>query len=355
MSRADWKLFIAILETAWVIGLAIGLTLQRRSPGATLAWIFGLAAFPGIGILIFRFLGPNRMARRLVHLRNARRFVVRAARAGEVALEMLPVPSRQLPAMCTRLTGIPPETARSVTLYGTGDDTYDAIVAAIAAARHHVHVEYYIFRPDRTGERIRDALVERAKHGVEVRLLIDGIGSGRLPARFRRPLEDAGVQLARFNRGLLSPGRGRFVNFRTHRKIVVCDGVVGFTGGINVCDDHSARVRQTKAWRDTHLRLEGHAVWGLQRVFFEHWSFALGKDKRGRRPPDLAPYFPDGEAGDEVVQVVPSGPDTEGRAIEALYLVAIHGARRRILADHTVLHPRRGDVLGARQRGAARG
>src|SRR3954470_23880810 len=115
MSRADWRLLFVIAETIWVIGLAVGITMQRRSPGATLAWIFGLAAFPGIGILIFRFLGPNRMERRHGQLAAARRFVVRAARSGKVALETLPEASRQIPAMCTRLTGIPPESARSVT------------------------------------------------------------------------------------------------------------------------------------------------------------------------------------------------------------------------------------------------
>src|SRR5262249_12308266 len=139
----------------------------------------------------------------------------------------------------------------------------------------HVHLEYYIFEPDRTGTRIRDALIARAKAGVEVRLLVDALGSPRVGRAFLAPLLAAGGAVARFNPpaiGKLLRGR-RWLNFPTHRKIVVIDGCVGFTGGINVHDDENRDVRPD-AWRDTHVRIEGAAVRGLQRIFVEDWYFA---------------------------------------------------------------------------------
>jgi cardiolipin synthase len=137
--------------------------------------------------------------------------------------------------------------------------------------------------------------------------------------------------VARFNPAFHQRLGQRIANFRTHRKIVVVDGRVGFTGGINVCDDHSRAASGDAAWRDTHLRIEGAAVQGLQATFLENWSFAtrqsgwsgtLGEMRRRFFPPD--------EEGDEVVQVVASGPDQEVPAIEAFVFAAFAGARERL-------------------------
>ena len=124
-----------------------------------------------------------------------------------------PIHRRQLQRLAARLDVTPPETALSLQLYSDGDACYDALVEAIRSARHHVHAEYYIFRPDRAGARIRDALVERARAGVEVRLLVDAAGSARLGPGFLGPLLSAGGQVARFNRLLL----GRLTRPRSRR------------------------------------------------------------------------------------------------------------------------------------------
>src|SRR5262249_29258408 len=152
---------------------------------------------------------------------------------------------------------IPASTVQAAELYTNGAAAFAAIGEAIAAATHHVHLEYYIFEPDTTGTRLRDALIERARAGAEVRLLVDALGSPRVGGAVGRPLGAAGARVARFTPPRLGALVGRrWLNFRTHRKIVVVDGNVGFCGGINVHDDENLEVKGADAWRDTHVRLE---------------------------------------------------------------------------------------------------
>lgn len=327
---AVWQWAIAALELGWVAVLSGFILLEKRSPMSTLAWILGLLFVPFLGIAVYFLLGPPRLKRKRIKLLRARESVAQAIEAWE----RVPVASLtqmgQLTRLATRLGALPPETAVSLRLFSDGDSTYDAILADVAAAKKHVHVEYYIFADDPTGARFRDALVERAKAGVEVRLLVDAIGSASLRSAFFDPLRAAGAKVATFNPPLFRTGQ-RLLNFRTHRKIVVVDGTVGYTGGINVCDDHSARASGAKAWRDTHLRVEGAAVHGLQRTFLENWTFCAKALDQGRFHAGTIPeFFPRAGAGDRVLQVVAGGPDQEVRAIHAFTFAALAGARERI-------------------------
>ena len=321
---------LAALEVAWVAGAALWMILERRSPAATLAWILALAAIPLLGIPVYLVLGPRRLRRKKLRMALARRALGPALEAWERASALELDRSGQLMRLATRLDAGPPERARALSLYADGDSCYRAILEAVATARDHVHAEYYIFEPDGTGARFRDALAGAARRGVRVRLLCDAAGSARLSRRFLAPLLSAGGRFARFNPVLHQRLGQRIANFRTHRKIVVVDGRVGFTGGINVSDDHSRAASGEEAWRDTHLRVEGAAVHGLQATFLENWSFATRRsgwegslDELRRR------FFPPDEGGAEVVQVVSSGPDQETPAIEALYFAALAGARER--------------------------
>jgi cardiolipin synthase len=324
----------ALLSLAWLlwIGLvAVGLILERRSPAATLAWLLALLFMPYFGFLVYLLFGPRRLYRRRRRYGRARARLIQSthrlpqdrtapARFPEARLE------RQLALLLERLGQGAPAPAASVVLLETGDDCFRAIAAAIAAASHHVHLEYYMWQPDRVGTWLRDLLIDKARAGVEVRLLLDAIGSDRTSHRFVRPLLEAGGKFAWFNPISLRRLRPNHVNFRTHRKIVVCDGRVGFTGGINISADHSADHSGRDAWRDTHLRLEGEPVRRLQFIFLEDWYFATD-----RAPFDPA-FFPDcpEPAAGSWLQVVESGPDNDRQAIAKFYFAAIAGARRRI-------------------------
>ena len=315
------------LTTAWVVYLLVlagWIILQKREPAATLSWLLSLAALPYIGFLIYFALGPQKIKRQ--RLRRHR------SRDGMDAHEAICPPDQ----LCTELallgqavTGLPPSSATRADLLVDGAATYEALLAAIAAATNHVPLEYYIFERDRTGTRVRDALIERARAGVRVRLLLDAVGAGRANRRFLKPLLDAGGEQCWFHPTQFKPFSRPWVNLRTHRKIVVIDGTVGFAGGINITDEENDALR-ADAYRDLHLRVEGEVVRGLQQVFVEDWIYASGQGRADFAGTVLWDPKEDTSPGEIPVQVLTSGPDSDWEAIHRLQVGAIHDADERV-------------------------
>lgn len=312
-------LVLSLLWGAYLLVLAGWIVLQKREPIATVSWLLALALLPVLGFLVYHFLGPQRIRRqRLRRLRARARLQYHEADAGRPE-------GSPLMRLGAASSGFAPSSATSVHLLSDGGATFDALQAAIAAAQSHVHLEYYIFEPDRTGTRIRDALCERARAGLRVRLLLDAIGSARLDATFLAPLRAAGAEVRFFHRTRLHLRRlwHPKINLRNHRKLVVVDGRVGFTGGINITDEEDERLR-ADAYRDLHLRLEGEAVRWLQLAFAEDWTYAGGRLPFGH---DLWPPLP---PGDIRALVLPAGPDSPWEAIHRTKLAAIGQARTRV-------------------------
>jgi cardiolipin synthase len=309
---------VSACEVAYLIAMIGVIILEKRSPISTIAWILALAMLPYVGLIMYFFVGPHRVRRkRMRHGRSSAE--VRAALAADVAHHPLDltVPHRgQLATLAVRASGSLMSTAKRITVLGGGKECFDAIEESIRAAKSHVHVLYYIFEADRTGTRLRDALVERARAGVKVRLLTDAVGTS-LPRRFLKPLRDAGAVYARFNPiafGALLPR----IHLRNHRKIVIVDGRVGFLGGINVGDEYDVSVMPRAAFRDTHLRIEGAAVRELQFTFLEDWHFSTSEIIRDKG------MFPSPQGDEaEVAIIVPSGPDQAWESIEQVYFTAI--------------------------------
>ncbi len=322
LALPDW---LIALEVVWVIGMSAYILLERRPPLATLAWIVSLATLPILGLVVYYFVGPRRLERkrrRRVMARTAKRARdQRAAPSRASATEAFGSTGASLAAVAAGTEQAPPLTSTALQLFDSGSAAYAAIVDAIAAARHHVHLEYYILNDGVVAKRIRAALIERANAGVEVRLLLDGLGTSRL-GEFLRPLREAGVSVARFG-PRMRPG---FVNFRTHRKIVVCDGTTGFTGGMNIDDAHDESVVGVeRGWRDTQVMLRGDAVAPLALAFLEDWQYATDVVLDG---PAYLPALT-GE-GAHQVQICASGPDAHPQSIHAVFFTAITTARQRV-------------------------
>lgn len=345
-------MLVTVLTTAeivYVIVLAAWILFEKRPPVSTLAWILALVALPYVGFIVFFLLGPRRLVRRRLKHRRARG---RARSSGAVtpnAGASPPTSARgpisdprvaQLDRLATAAGEPPADVCERVTIFHDAAPTYDAIIEAIASAKHHVHVAYYIFDSGRAGSRLANALVERARAGVTVRVLVDDVGSSRMTRALVDRMRSGGIKFARFNPVTFSRVRSR-VDFRNHRKIVVCDGTVGFTGGINVCDDYvpelpdaaseaegprrRARRDHPAPWRDTHLRIEGDVVRWLQLIFLEDWHYATSYIPR------QAEYFPAPTSrGDHHVQIVASGPDRDFEPIQKVYFAAIGIAQTRV-------------------------
>ena len=215
-----------ILVAAWlgyILCLCAWIVLQKREPVATLGWVMSLALLPYLGFLVYFLFGPQRIKRQRLRRGRSRSGMARYANARLTGTACM-----ELARLGQATTGLPPATAHSAHWLVDGHATYAALLDAIASARHHIHLEYYIWNPDRTGQRLLDALIERARAGVQVRLLLDAVGSSAMKTRHLRPLLQAGAAFAWFHPTRLRPFTRPWVNLRTHRKIAVIDGMVGF-------------------------------------------------------------------------------------------------------------------------------
>lgn len=315
------RLYLTLGWAAYLIGLGFWIVLQKREPAATLSWLVSLAALPYLGFLIYYVFGPQKITR---HRARRRRHHVALPRHGDTTGED---ESQELRSLAQATTGIPPTSARQVRLLVDGGAKYSALLDDVRQAQHHVHLEYYIYNPDRSGTALRDALVERARAGVKVRLLLDAMGSKQARRRFFAPLLEVGGEVAWFHPSRpWMLWRRPWVNLRTHRKIVVIDGRIAYTGGINITDEEDERLR-ADAYRDLHLRIEGDAVRALQVVFVEDWAYVTRtRDWVG----DVARAMPEPLPGPIDTQVLTSGPDSSWEAIHRLHVGAIHAASRRV-------------------------
>jgi len=328
---------VEIIAAVFFIGNVLGLVAlprvlsERRESYATLSWVLAIVFVPYLGLGLYALIGSRRIhrTRRVKSRADARLSAAEDAAAAGLAAFARPgrEPSVGLEGvlrLADRIASGPATTGNAVKLLIDGEATFDALEAAIRAARHHVHLEYYIFNADRTGARFRDLLAAKAREGVEVRLLLDG--TNRVGEDFFAPLAAAGAHIAVFMPIVLSLRLGRNPTLRNHRKIVVVDGVTGFTGGVNIGDEYLAGHRHRKRWRDTHAQIRGPAVHRLQEVFVEDWHFATGVDLVSAR------YFPAQVAvGDQLVNVLRSGPDEEWQVIHDILFAAITQAEHSVV------------------------
>jgi len=326
-------LVIAVLVAGMLVS-CVYIIYERNSPSATMAWLLAMVFLPFIGIMAYFIFGRRRLNVRLQLLRAIREEV------GDI-WEKLDFDGQfksvlrsdacdpryhDLMRLAYRSPGLPPTPGNSVRVINDAENAYPAILESIAAAKHHIHVLYFIIQPDSSGRMLRDALTERAKAGVEVRVLYDDIGSWKMKPEFFRPLTDAGGRVHEYRPVRFSRFRTFYANFRNHRKIVVIDGEEAFTGGINIGDEYLGLDPKVGFWRDTNIKVVGPAASHLQLVFAEDWYYATGElltDSYIRHVHKPA-------EGGGTVQVVPSGPDRLRDQVELLYFTAITSARKSL-------------------------
>lgn len=326
-----------VVAVGYLLALLTSLrvVMQRREPTATLAWVLGVILLPYIGVIAYLVFGRRRLERQ-VRRRRARATMIErdlerelgddsaSAAAARDSFPELQAPDENLLSRLTTRIGCRwPTGGNRVELLVDAERAYLSMEEAIEAAKHHVHFQFYIFQPDSTGKRFRDLLTRKVQEGVPVRVLVDGVGSF-YAERFMQPFVRAGGQYAEFLPvGRLS--RHWHPNLRNHRKLVVVDGRVGFTGGVNIGDEYTGRKKRVGYWRDTHLRVEGPAVRHLQEVFAEDWHFATG------RQPESERWFEPVEAqGDARVHIIASGPDTDTQPIQRIFFAAVNSAKNRL-------------------------
>ncbi len=318
-----------------VVALAHAVT-RHLGVTSTLAWIFFILFLPGLGPLAYFLLASPRIRT----TRRRKRLAGEAVRAairrslGSTALpaevDLASPMARSVLFLGMRLTGLPPRAGNRVELLLDNERAFDSKTEAIRGAERSVWAEYYIVEDDATGRAFLAGLTERARAGCDVRLLYDAVGSSDIPEESLEALRAAGGKTESFLP--LNPLRKRWsAHLRNHRKLLVVDERIGFTGGMNVGDEYAGgswisagtgRGHRNRPWHDAHLRLEGPAVFDLATVFAEDWTFASGE----RLVPSSIPLP---SADGSVVAVLPSGPDQTANANAHIYFAALSGALER--------------------------
>jgi cardiolipin synthase len=339
MPQINWSGWgVHVLILAYIINLLFTIMivfLERKNPTSTLLWLMALFILPGIGPVMYFFLAQNILRRKSFAFaardedyeqRNrALLLSVKRLQSGEKIfrdsrlepyhdiIQFLQVQSRAL------------YTAdNEISVFTDGREKFTDLFRHIRAARDHVHVLYYILKKDELGRALLDLLIEKARAGVEVRLLVDAIGNA-MPGREFARLTRAGGHVARF-----FPSFFTFINlklnYRNHRKIVIIDGQIAYVGGFNVGNEYLGLKKRMGYWRDTHLRLRGGAVAELQTRFFQDWLLAARE-----KLPVAERYYPRRRSGGGAgVQIVSCGPDSEHEDIKLGFVKMIHAAKKSV-------------------------
>ncbi len=301
--------------------VSVHVLLHKRDVGTAIGWM-GLAWLsPFAGGALYALFGVNRVTRRARALRHRDGSGAHAGRAG---LQIHDDRLAPLALAGARITGRALLAGNEVQVLHCGDAAYPAMLHAIATARRSLALSTYILRNDAAAGAFIDALIAAHRRGVQVRVLIDGIGSGYFYSPACNRLARGGVRVDRFMHSPL-PWRMPFLNLRTHTKILLADGCLGFTGGMNIGGENVLATHPRHPVRDTHFRLRGPVVRQLADVFASDWSFVTGEELSG---PDWFPAL--SEAGAASARVVTSGPDADVHKIEFIVLAAIISARSAV-------------------------
>ena len=329
--------FTILTTLLFLYALVMGVFLlsENRRPQSTLAWMLVLFFAPGIGLLIYLFFGRDTKAfskRRKLLMQdveaNARPLLspILSRQDAQLArLEIRSVSYRKLSRLVRRNSLSALTTRNRVEIQQNAAKFYPSLIEDLRGARNSIHLQYFIWAVDPFTDGLRRILVEKAKAGVEVRLLYDPIGSqAHIGRRYVREMSAAGIRMTPTS----PPYELHTISYRNHRKITVIDGRIGYTGGMNIGQEHLDGGEGFDSWRDTQVRLVGESAAVLQAIFMVDWYNAVRENLFS------AKYFPpeatDPVEGDVEVQVLTSGPDSEWAAIRQLYSLMIVSAQRHV-------------------------
>ncbi len=305
--------------------------IENRDPSQTLNWILVFAIFPVLGFFFYLLFGRNyaktkRFEQKKILDEQAFDQIEGNKQLVEHELNQMGDHQRMFFRLAHHLGKSPISFSSETKVLTNGDETFPAIKKALREAKHHIHMEYYIVRDDELGREIKDILVEKAKEGVEVRFLFDAVGSWRLSSDFKQDLIKAGVEIQAFA-SVKFPVIGNKLNYRNHRKIIVIDGEIGFTGGLNIGDEYMGKDSYFGKWRDTHLYVRGESVRSLQLIFIQDWHYETNQSLLTQEY--LSPEMLTNEdlGG---VQMIAGGPDSQWEVIKKLYFSMIISAKKSI-------------------------
>lgn len=324
-------LFINLIQ---VLFLGRVIIMENRPPGNTMTWVFILALFPVLGFLLYLVFGRKTQGALFhdKHIKdNALKRWVSQQQSDIQNGDLISHTCTEAELKLVNLhlkSGFAPLTLHNqVEILLNGEEKFQALFNSLENATHHIHLSYFIFKDDEIGEDVLKILTRKVSEGVEVRVILDGMGSLSVSGKFMKRIRNAGIQAEWF-----FPIRFPFItsklNLRYHRKIVVVDGSIGYLGGLNIGDEYLSRDSKLGFWRDTHLKLEGEAVHTLQAIFLNDWFFVNHQLVKG----DC--YFPVTNVSQNLpIQILASGPDSKWKSILQSFFCSITMAKHSVYIE----------------------
>ena len=302
------------------------LLLENRNPVKSFSWLLVLVFLPVLGLFLYILLGQNYRKRKIISQKSIQRITRRPSASFDIdqlSNEHMDQQFIKLSSMLKKNSEAEGYAYNKIEIFSKGEDIFQSMFDAIRNATNHIHIEFFIFEDDKLSNELRELLIKKSREGVRVRMIYDYVGSINLSSRYLHSLRYAGVYVRPFLPLRLRLRRSK-INYRNHRKLVVVDGKIGFTGGINIADRYLYGSKLGE-WRDTVMRIEGAGVHGIQKLFLADWYFVE------RKLITAGKYFPEPERYDEnLVQLVSSGPDTDWQSIMQGIAAAIMAAEKYV-------------------------
>lgn len=329
--------YMIIFSNLLWINMVLGVLLiffERRNPTSTLLWIMVLTFLPGIGFILYLFIGQDLSKKKIFETKIDEDGCFREI-AKIQKREILENNFKFRDSNFSRYEDLVQMHLMSseayftqdnqVELYFDGRDKFDALLESIKNAEKYIHIQYYIFKTDGIGMEIIKALSEKAKEGVDVRLLVDGMGGRWISKKKKSILTDAGGKFAIFFPAFV-PFLSIRINYRNHRKICIIDGREAFIGGFNIGDEYLGLSKKFGYWRDAHISIKGSAISSLQWRFFLDWRFATGEEIQNCQ----SFVHEESEESKVGIQIVSSGPDSQWPNIKDGYTKMISYSRKKL-------------------------
>lgn len=336
---------VTIAYALIVLGIIAIVVSENRNPVKSLAWVTVLLVVPAVGLVLYMFFGRNIQNKRIISRRNRRKLkkLENISRPDSPRARRSPAVEQAI-TLAASLQSSPFYEGNSVELFNNGADKFESLLKDISGAREFINLEYYIIADDRIGRRVADALVERARAGVKIRLIYDSVGSFKVGRKYLRRLKEAGVEAYPFFE-VVFPPFGTRVNWRNHRKIVVIDGKIGYIGGMNIADRYVDGGKDFPLWRDLHLRLTGPGVNALQQSFAVDWNFMgqpLLEQKAGETAAETTGADSPRKACAAGVQLLTGGPVNQWMNLTLMFQKIIATARKTVYLQTPYFLPSEG-------------
>lgn len=329
---------LILISLLFIIDLSCSISIifvEKRDTTTTWAWLLILSIFPFAGFILYLLFGQNISKEKIF---NKKAVIDKHKLANSInkqsTLHHATNEFADLIKMNINTNEATYTVGNSVKTYINGEDKFKDLLEDIKKAKKFINIEYYIFRYDNLGKKLIDILGKKVSQGVEVRLLVDAMGSKSLSKKDINLIKETGIKFAFFFPNIL-PYINLRINYRNHRKIVVVDGIIGYVGGFNVGDEYVNHGKQFSFWRDTHIRIEGSAAYELNKRFILDWEYAAKEDindnQKSNIKPNINAHSSIPNSINEVgIQIVSSGPDNMEEYIRNSYLKIINNAKKNI-------------------------